>query len=104
MTHSLWSRKEQARDLPAWMCGSGSGSISKGSGAKRVSRRRSLLTWQTSTRPISAGVERGKRNPTVTVLQRIAEALGADIEDLVSKRQKNRLGDVDVIRRDKSSV
>jgi transcriptional regulator with XRE-family HTH domain len=34
-----------------------------------------------------SGVERGKRNPTVTVLQRIAEALGADIEDLVSKRR-----------------
>jgi transcriptional regulator with XRE-family HTH domain len=30
-------------------------------------------------------VERGNRNPTVTVLQRIAEALGADIEDLVSR-------------------
>ena len=34
-----------------------------------------------------SGVERGKRNPTVTVLQRIAEALGADIEDLVSRRR-----------------
>jgi transcriptional regulator with XRE-family HTH domain len=34
-----------------------------------------------------SGVERGKRNPAVTVLQRIAEALGADIEDLVSKRR-----------------
>jgi transcriptional regulator with XRE-family HTH domain len=34
-----------------------------------------------------SGVERGKRNPTVTVLQRIAEALGADIEDLVSGRR-----------------
>jgi transcriptional regulator with XRE-family HTH domain len=33
-----------------------------------------------------SGVERGKRNPTATVLQRIAEALGADIEDLVSRR------------------
>jgi transcriptional regulator with XRE-family HTH domain len=32
-----------------------------------------------------SGVERGNRNPTVTVLQRIAEALGADIEDLVSR-------------------
>jgi transcriptional regulator with XRE-family HTH domain len=26
-----------------------------------------------------SGVERGKRNPTITVLQRIAGALGADI-------------------------
>jgi transcriptional regulator with XRE-family HTH domain len=34
-----------------------------------------------------SGVERGKRNPTVTVLQRIAEALGADIEDLVSRHR-----------------
>jgi transcriptional regulator with XRE-family HTH domain len=34
-----------------------------------------------------SGVERGKRNPTVTVLQRIAEALGADIEDLVNRRR-----------------
>jgi transcriptional regulator with XRE-family HTH domain len=34
-----------------------------------------------------SGVERGKRNPTVTVLQRIAEALGADIEDLVNGRR-----------------
>ena len=34
-----------------------------------------------------SGVERGKRNPMVTVLQRIAEALGADIEDLVSRRR-----------------
>jgi transcriptional regulator with XRE-family HTH domain len=34
-----------------------------------------------------SGVERGKRNPTVSVLQRIAEALGADIEDLVQRRR-----------------
>jgi transcriptional regulator with XRE-family HTH domain len=34
-----------------------------------------------------SGVERGKRNPTVTVLQRIAKTLGADIEDLVTKRR-----------------
>ena len=34
-----------------------------------------------------SGVERRKRNPTVTVLQRLAEALGADIEDLVSRRR-----------------
>jgi transcriptional regulator with XRE-family HTH domain len=34
-----------------------------------------------------SGVERGKRNPTVTVLQRIAEALGADIADLVNRRR-----------------
>jgi transcriptional regulator with XRE-family HTH domain len=34
-----------------------------------------------------SGVERGKRNPTVSVLQRIAEALGTDIEDLVQRRR-----------------
>jgi len=34
-----------------------------------------------------SGVERGKRNPTVTVLQRIAKALGADIADLVNRRK-----------------
>ena len=34
-----------------------------------------------------SGVERGKRSPTVTVLQRIAAALGADIEDLVQRRR-----------------
>jgi transcriptional regulator with XRE-family HTH domain len=33
-----------------------------------------------------SGVEGGKRNPTVTVLQRIAQALGADIDDLVKRR------------------
>jgi len=33
-----------------------------------------------------SGVERGKRNPTITVLQRIAGALGTDIQDLVQKR------------------
>jgi transcriptional regulator with XRE-family HTH domain len=34
-----------------------------------------------------SGVEQGKRNPTITVLQRIAEALGADIEDLLRSRR-----------------
>lgn len=33
-----------------------------------------------------SGVERGKRNPTITVLQRIAEALGTDVEDIVRRR------------------
>lgn len=33
-----------------------------------------------------SGVERGVRNPTVTVLQRIAQALGLDIEDVVRRR------------------
>ena len=33
-----------------------------------------------------SGVERGKRNPSVLVLQRIAEALDADVEDLLDRR------------------
>lgn len=33
-----------------------------------------------------SGVERGKRNPTIVVLQRIASVLGLDIEQLVRKR------------------
>jgi len=34
-----------------------------------------------------SGVERGRRNPTITVLQRIAEALDTDIVDLLERRQ-----------------
>ena len=33
-----------------------------------------------------SGVERGIRNPSALVMQRIAAGLGADIEDLVRKR------------------
>ena len=33
-----------------------------------------------------SGVERGVRNPTVTVLQKIAVALELDIEDVVRRR------------------
>jgi transcriptional regulator with XRE-family HTH domain len=35
-----------------------------------------------------SGVERGRRNPTIVVLQRIAEALGADITDVVERRRQ----------------
>jgi transcriptional regulator with XRE-family HTH domain len=35
-----------------------------------------------------SGVERGKRNPTVLVLQKIAAALDSDIERLVAQRNK----------------
>ena len=34
-----------------------------------------------------SGVERGVRNPSVMVLERIAKALGADVEDLVKRRR-----------------
>ena len=33
-----------------------------------------------------SGVERGKRNPSIAVLQRICEALGGDIADAVRIR------------------
>lgn len=33
-----------------------------------------------------SGVERGKRNPTALVMQRIAAALDSDIEQLVARR------------------
>jgi transcriptional regulator with XRE-family HTH domain len=33
-----------------------------------------------------SGVERGRRNPSVMVLTRIAEALAADLEDLTRRR------------------
>ena len=33
-----------------------------------------------------SGVERGRRNPSVMVLSRIANALGADVEDLLKRR------------------
>lgn len=34
-----------------------------------------------------SGVERGVRNPSVMVLERIAKALSADVEDLVKRRR-----------------
>ena len=37
-----------------------------------------------------SGVERGKRNPTALVMQRIAAALDSDIEQLVARRIGSR--------------
>ena len=37
-----------------------------------------------------SGVENGRRNPSVEVLQRIAEALGGDLEDLAVRRPDER--------------
>ncbi|MFT3726126.1 MAG: helix-turn-helix transcriptional regulator [Hyphomonadaceae bacterium] len=34
-----------------------------------------------------SGVERGRRNPSVLILDRIAKALGADIEELLKRRR-----------------
>jgi transcriptional regulator with XRE-family HTH domain len=34
-----------------------------------------------------SGVERGKRNPSLLVLGRIAQALGVDVEELVKRRR-----------------
>lgn len=34
-----------------------------------------------------SGVERGRRNPSLLVLARIADALGVDVEDLVRRRR-----------------
>lgn len=86
MIHGVSSSKGQARDLPAWMCGKGSGSISEGFGAKGGLLQEELADLTEIHQTYLGGVKRGKRNPTVTVLQRIAQALGADIEDLVERR------------------
>ena len=37
-----------------------------------------------------SGVENGRRNPSVQILQRIAEALGGDIGDLTMRRPEPR--------------
>ena len=37
-----------------------------------------------------SGVERGKRNPSLLVLERIANALKVDVEDLVKRRSSGR--------------
>ena len=58
---------------------------------RRLRRQRGLLQEELADlaeihQTYLSGVERGKRNPTVTVLQRMAQALGAEIEDLVERR------------------
>ncbi|TXN72841.1 helix-turn-helix transcriptional regulator [Methylobacterium sp. WL6] len=39
-----------------------------------------------------SGVERGKRNPTIVVLDRIATVLDMDIEQLVQRRKPDKAG------------
>jgi transcriptional regulator with XRE-family HTH domain len=36
-----------------------------------------------------SGIERGKRNPTVVILARLAKALGTDAAELVCSRKKS---------------
>ena len=42
-----------------------------------------------------SGVETGKRNPSLSVLERIAAALGVDPEDLLRRRRRRTGGVVD---------
>jgi transcriptional regulator with XRE-family HTH domain len=81
MTHSLWFGCNQPSPMHTWVCASGWGSIFRRRVAARASLRKSLPTWQTYL----SGVELGKRNPSIVVLDRIAIALGLDIADLTKK-------------------
>jgi transcriptional regulator with XRE-family HTH domain len=63
-----------------------------GLNVQRLRRSKALSQEELSARAsihqtYLSGVERGVRNPSVMVLERIAKALGADIEDLVKKRR-----------------
>jgi transcriptional regulator with XRE-family HTH domain len=68
------------------MCGSGSGSISKRLRREKGLSQEELADLADIHQTYLSEVERGKRNPTITVLHRIAQALGADIEDMVQRR------------------
>ena len=50
--------------------------------ARGLSQERFALEYDIDRTYVS-GIERGKRNPTVTVLGRLAEALGVDIHELL---------------------
>ena len=61
-----------------------------GLNVQRLRRERSLSQEELAARSgvhqtYLSGVERGVRNPTVTVLQRIAMALDLDIEDVARR-------------------
>jgi Helix-turn-helix len=82
MTHSLWAEVKMPRAMRAWTSGSESASISNDCGGQVSFRRKSWRTAPKIHQTYLSGVERGVRNPSIKVLERIARALGADIEDL----------------------
>jgi DNA-binding XRE family transcriptional regulator len=82
MTHSLWRKGKQIRDVRARV----------GLNLQRLRREKGLSQEELADRAqihqtYLSGVERGRRNPTITVLQRIAEALDADIADLMERHR-----------------
>lgn len=63
-----------------------------GLNVQRLRRQRELTQEELAHRAelhqtYLSGVERGKRNPSVLVLARIARALSVDIEELVRRRR-----------------
>jgi transcriptional regulator with XRE-family HTH domain len=61
-----------------------------GLNVQRLRRKRGLSQEELADRAdihqtYLSGVETGKRNPSLLVLERIGKALGADVEDLVKK-------------------
>jgi transcriptional regulator with XRE-family HTH domain len=63
-----------------------------GLNVQRLRRQRELTQEELAHRAelhqtYLSGVERGKRNPSVLVLARIAAALSVDIEDLVRRKR-----------------
>lgn len=63
-----------------------------GLNVQRLRRAKELSQEELSSRAevhqtYLSGVERGRRNPSVLVLERIARALGVDVEDIVKRRR-----------------
>jgi transcriptional regulator with XRE-family HTH domain len=66
-----------------------------GLNVQRLRRERGIsqeeLSFRTScTRGYLSGIENGRRNPSLGVLAVIAEALGADIQELFAKPTKSK--------------